>query len=335
MIENDTALRESVVGFSAKIGSDPLLTQGAGGNVSWKDGDTLWIKASGTWLADAAEKNIFVPVSLSEIVTSIEQGNFDVRPAALDGQALRPSIETTLHALMPHRIVVHVHAVEALAYLVRSSGIEQLRSRLGDSMRWTAVPYCKPGADLAKGVHLALEGCSADAVFLQNHGVVLGGDTIVEIEALLATLSSKLKTPPLPPAATAPVSELDAAGRVYHALPGASIQALALDPVRFDRLRADWALYPDHVVFLGAAAPCFDKVGEIEGAASAPDMCIVSDLGVFATAEFSNAKRAQLLCYADVLARQQPNETLQSLDMAQVSELLGWDSERYRIGLEK
>ena len=51
--------------LSAKVGSDPLLVQAAGGNTSIKQGDVMWIKASGTWLRDAAAKDIFVPLDMA------------------------------------------------------------------------------------------------------------------------------------------------------------------------------------------------------------------------------------------------------------------------------
>ena len=44
--------------LSARVGADPLLVQAAGGNTSLKDGGTMWIKASGTWLKDAAARDI-------------------------------------------------------------------------------------------------------------------------------------------------------------------------------------------------------------------------------------------------------------------------------------
>jgi rhamnose utilization protein RhaD (predicted bifunctional aldolase and dehydrogenase) len=42
-----TKLACEVKTYCSQIGADPLLVQGAGGNASWKEGDTLWIKASG------------------------------------------------------------------------------------------------------------------------------------------------------------------------------------------------------------------------------------------------------------------------------------------------
>ena len=42
-----------------------LLVQGAGGNSSVKQDDVLWVKASGAWLSEAKEKEMFVPVELA------------------------------------------------------------------------------------------------------------------------------------------------------------------------------------------------------------------------------------------------------------------------------
>jgi len=64
MNRHEDALRSSVIEYCAAIGADPLLVQGAGGNVSWKESDTLWVKASGTWLKEAVQKDIFVPVEI-------------------------------------------------------------------------------------------------------------------------------------------------------------------------------------------------------------------------------------------------------------------------------
>jgi rhamnose utilization protein RhaD (predicted bifunctional aldolase and dehydrogenase) len=51
--------------MSARVGKNILLTQAGGGNFSIKQGDVLWVKASGAWLADAATKNTFLSISLS------------------------------------------------------------------------------------------------------------------------------------------------------------------------------------------------------------------------------------------------------------------------------
>ncbi len=107
--------------MSARVGRNILLVQGAGGNSSIKDGDVLWVKASGTWLADANDKDIFVPVSLSAARAALERGDERVPLAHGAETALRASIETSLHALMPHPVVLHVHSVNTIAWAVRTA----------------------------------------------------------------------------------------------------------------------------------------------------------------------------------------------------------------------
>ena len=57
--------------LSARIGADPLLIQGAGGNTSVKEGGVMWIKASGTNLADALTRDVFVPCDLPAMRAAI------------------------------------------------------------------------------------------------------------------------------------------------------------------------------------------------------------------------------------------------------------------------
>jgi len=341
MINSSEALRASVVGYCAAIGSDPMLVQGAGGNVSWKDGDTLWIKASGTWLAQAAEKDIFVPVDLAMLRDAIAGDDFTVTPTVCGESMLRPSIETLLHALMPQRVVLHLHAVEVLAHLVRASWQADFAALLDRSVEWTAVPYKKPGADLAVAVSLALcDKVDAKVVFLQSHGVVIGGNNIDEIGATLSALTDALRTVPaegiLPrlPAAFAINS-----GDWYLPVNDPAIHSLATDAALFARLASQWALYPDHVVFLGGDAHSYANVetfqNSLSSSKSLPELIFIQNVGVFIRPEFSIAKLLQLRCYYDVLVRQHQSHSINTLLPQQVGELLNWDAEQYRIGLLK
>jgi len=113
MIKEAPNIEKQVKVFCAQIGADPMLVQGAGGNVSWKDGDVLWVKASGTWLAHAESSDIFVPVKLAHLQDQLAKKNFSVSPKLYRASSLRPSIETLLHALLPHRVVAHLHPVAA------------------------------------------------------------------------------------------------------------------------------------------------------------------------------------------------------------------------------
>ena len=100
--------------MSQRLGSDLTLVQGSGGNTSVKDGNVLWVKASGTWLINAEEQDILVPVDLPHVNEILASGGSDFNEATLGG-TLRPSIETSLHCQLNHRIVIHVHSVNAIA----------------------------------------------------------------------------------------------------------------------------------------------------------------------------------------------------------------------------
>ena len=125
-------MRSEVEKFCVKIGSDPLLVQGAGGNISWKEKDVLWVKASGKCMINAEKEDIFVPVNLCKIRNEIKAHNYTFNIQTLNTSKLRPSIETVLHGLMPHKVVLHIHAVEVLSYLVAENYSELLNDILND-----------------------------------------------------------------------------------------------------------------------------------------------------------------------------------------------------------
>jgi len=192
-----TAIETQIKKFCAEIGNESLLVQGAGGNVSWKDEGTLWIKASGMWLVDAESKEIFVPVNLEHLQASIEKKSFHITPLVNRTSVLRPSIETLMHALMPHRIVVHLHSIEILAYLVRPNFRQQLNMAIGNRINFECVDYHKPGQELAKSIYEVLNhNLSVDVIFLRNHGVVIGGENVDEIRNLLFEINRRLKSRP-------------------------------------------------------------------------------------------------------------------------------------------
>ncbi len=333
--------RQQVNEFCAKLGSDPLLVQGAGGNVSWKSGTTLWIKASGTWLKEAIDKDIFVPVDLTHLSTAIANDDMGITPKLIGDSRLRPSIETLLHALMPQRFVVHLHAIDILAHIVKTGAEAELSKRLNGKISYVLTAYQKPGAQLANAVKVALEQApNTNVVFLQSHGLVIGGESLDEIENTLQTLLFELRSAPLPlvqatcsAAKTVRYNEQD-----YRLIEDEGIQQLAINNKLFEKLQGNWALYPDHVVFLGATPRCFDSLEDWQqtprDAQSYADLVFIRDRGVYANTEFSTAKLVQLRCYYDVISRT-GDDTLSSLENEQIAQLLNWDAEQYRQHLAK
>jgi rhamnose utilization protein RhaD (predicted bifunctional aldolase and dehydrogenase) len=325
-------MRETVEKFCTTIGLNPMLVQGAGGNISWKDGDTLWVKASGMWMVDAEKKDIFVPVDLKNIREEIAKHNYSVDIQTLTLSELRPSIETILHGLMPHRVVLHVHAVEILPYLVTQNYSELLNSILEDTYNSAYVDYKKPGSDLAQAIsEIFLRSPDMQILFLQNHGIVIGGDDVDEISRILDGLIDKMSKYSNniinPCNAISLTSPLDG----YLLVSDNDINNLVLDENYFTHVRKNWALYPDHVVFLGENAFCYDSVEEFSSSNARPDLLFIKGVGVYTLPKFSCAKLDQLRCYYDVIVRLNINHKIRTLNNKEINELLNWDLEKYRI----
>lgn len=337
MITAASSIEKQVKAFCAQIGADPLLVQGAGGNVSWKDGSVLWVKASGTWLAEAESKDIFVPVNLTYLKDALAKQDFSVKPQVKNSSDLRPSIETLLHALMPHRVVVHLHAVEILTHLVRFNAKQKIQNLVGDAVKWIFVDYFKPGADLASAVFKELKNRpDADVVFMGNHGVVIGGANVDDVAATLHTLTFKLKTITslsAPENITA-TSRSEFIKRGYVPCGDGEVNLLAIKDELICRTRHEWALYPDHVVFLGAKVNILERnfsIPELDELAHCkPPFIIAIGDGVYESPAATPSQKSQLRCYFDVLTRQGDTEKLSVLSELQVSELLDWDAEKYR-----
>ena len=324
----------------ATLGKDRLLVQGAGGNISWKEDGVLWVKGSGTWLANAEKEDIFVPVNLIGILTSFSKANFDGKSHVIGEQKLRPSIETILHALMPQKIVVHLHAIDVLAHLVTrdsEASIQRLfKKAKQSSIDVIFVGYHKPGQDLAQAIDRALkQQPNTNVVFLKNHGIVIGCNSIQEIEQLLKSITDICKYNNVlqqsPSSKKLPEVVPECAER-YVTFPDINVQELVLDPNLFKRLESDWVLFPDHAVFLGPKAFFYASWADflVNNLGTLPELIFIENVGVFVKPDFSLAKIAQLRCYFDVISRVAPEAHLDPLDDAAIYALLDWDGEKYR-----
>ncbi|MFZ6765412.1 class II aldolase/adducin family protein [Pseudoroseomonas sp. WGS1072] len=331
-----------LVALSARIGADRHLIQGAGGNTSLKRGEReIWVKASGTWLARAEEKPIFVGLDLPQILRRLAALESDpAMPSRLDpGAVLRPSIETTLHALLPHRVILHVHSVNALAFAVRADGRDRAAERL-KGLRWAWVPYAKPGLPLTQAVRSVLPE-RPDVLLLANHGLVIGAETTSAAAALLTEVETRLavtarSTPPADQATLARLARI-AEGR-YRPACLAEAHAAATDPVSL-AMASQGALYPDHVVFLGPSPIPTSSISEAEyhlrtcRNPQGPALVLVAGAGALLRADLGPGAEEMAACLGLVLPRLDPAAPLVFLDVSQEAELLDWDAEKYRQSL--
>lgn len=328
---------------SARIGADPLQVQGPGGNSSWKQGRLMAIKASGTWLAEAQTRNIMVTVDLPRIRKALAAGQSldDTSPfiAAEDQSGgLRPSIETTVHAVFDHQAVLHTHCVETIALAIRRDAERLVADRLAN-LGAVFVPYVKPGADLARAI-LGLVRADTRVLVLGNHGLVAGADTPGEAEALLAATARALAGRSLPGLEVDAGFAGELSGTGWLPVPHAPTQAIAHDPARL-RLAAMGTLYPDHLIFLGPGVVVAEPGESIAGTLArarnmAPQrrLVIVPGRGVALTEDASPAMQAMANALGDVLARVPPDTEIVAIPRAEEAALLNWDAEKYRQALE-
>jgi len=331
-----TAELASLVELAVLVGSDPRHVQGGGGNLSLKRDDELWVKASGTWLARAANEEAFVLLPLSVARTHARHAGFAAHLANLHPPTLRPSIEAPMHALMPHPVVLHVHSVNAIAWASRRDAVAQLTSRLG-GLAWGWVPYRRPGTELANGVAdvLSAHEGQLDLLVLGNHGLLLGADSCQAAFALLVDVDQRLAIAPRPyPACNEAL--VDAVNdRGWRSAADPRLHAVATDPVTL-AVAARGTLYPDHAVFLGERALVVPDGGALSSAldgcpaGGAPCYALVPAAGVLLAPDVAAGAIAMLGCLADVGARVDDVEALAFLGHDEVSALHGWESEAYR-----
>jgi rhamnose utilization protein RhaD (predicted bifunctional aldolase and dehydrogenase) len=316
--------------FSAVLGRDPEQVQAAGGNTSLKDQGVLWVKASGLWLADAEVRDIFVPVRLDEVLEGVRNGLPDPVSGAVVAErnpnALRPSIETTLHALLPHPVVVHTHSVRTIALAVCEDGEALLAQRL-DDLAWVWVPYRKPGLPLTRLVAERTAGRAIDVLVLGNHGLVVGGADVPAAEALLAEVERRLDGPAvlLPTADPTRLPAVPGLRPVRHA----RAHGLALRPDLARRI-VRGSLYPDHVIFLGPAASVLGDRDDRGG-----KLFLAPGAGALLAAETSASADELALCLALVMQRVPPHARLRYLAPEDEAELLDWDAEKHRQALAR
>lgn len=184
-------LAECVYG-SRLIGSDPHMVLHGGGNSSVKapfpditgaEIETLWVKGSG-WDMATIEEGGFAPLPLARLRQLLDLETLsdsdmmrELSAARLDPAAPQPSVESLLHALIPHRAVLHSHADAIVTLTNLADGVQRVREVLGESVM--IIPYVMPGFDLAREVRDRWPdgGDDSTGMVLMNHGLFTYGDT--------------------------------------------------------------------------------------------------------------------------------------------------------------
>jgi rhamnose utilization protein RhaD (predicted bifunctional aldolase and dehydrogenase)/NAD(P)-dependent dehydrogenase (short-subunit alcohol dehydrogenase family) len=179
---------------SRLLGSDPKLVLHGGGNtsvkLSWRDAcgeelEVICVKGSG-WDMAAIEPAGIPAVRLAPLrrLQALEQLSDEEMVNAqrcnlLDSRAPNPSVETLLHAFVPHKYIDHTHASAVLAVSDQAGGLQLCRDIFGPTM--VVLDYVMPGFKLAKAVARAhAQQPDAEGVILHKHGIFTFGATARE-----------------------------------------------------------------------------------------------------------------------------------------------------------
>ncbi|HEV8147583.1 MAG TPA: class II aldolase/adducin family protein [Bryobacteraceae bacterium] len=328
--------------LSARIGRNLDLVQAGGGNTSLKEGDTLWVKASGMWLVDAEKEDMFLPVQMRDILRCVDESIDYVADygssAGGNTGALRPSVETAMHAVLPHPVVVHVHSVNAIAWAVRLDAPACLEKTLA-GLRWAWIPYVHPGLILAQRIRDLLPQ-RPDVLILGNHGLVIGAEDCDSAQALLDEVELRLALPPRGTPAAKPRALPEVAG--WQPAQYEEAHTLAMDAFSI-RAAAGGTMYPDHCVYLGpsvaVATPEESPENTVKRYESQqgvlPKVLVIPGKGVLIPTDLPRAGRELLICLQRVTERIDKQAPFGYLDAAEVARLMNWDAEKYRIQLAR
>ena len=194
----DTTIR-ALVARSNALGSDPRITNYAGGNTSAKGTDTdpvtgepvelLWVKGSGGDLGTLTPAGLAVlrvdrVRALQDVYPGVEREDemvaaFDYTLHGKGGAA--PSIDTAMHALVDAAHVDHLHPDAGIAIATAADGPALTERIFGDRVVW--VPWRRPGFQLG----LDIAGVKRDhpqaiGTILGGHGITAWGDTSDEAQ---------------------------------------------------------------------------------------------------------------------------------------------------------
>tara|TARA_Y100000589_G_scaffold302172_1_gene313542 strand:- start:7 stop:1041 length:1035 start_codon:yes stop_codon:yes gene_type:complete len=330
--EEINMLRELNV-CSHKMGQNKNLVQGPGGNTSIKIGRKLFIKASGKRLDNALNENIFIPLCLENVLDSFDnhnksRQNLELKP--LIETDLKPSIETFFHALMPFKVVLHTHPLDIIAITSMDNFRQNFEFILKD-IEWDLISYQRPGYPLAESIKESLSNQKSNVLFLANHGLIIGAESIKEAEKIQKYILEKLRISPRKTLATNKNALKEISNKIPHSrLPKIdTIHTLGCDPNSFYLTKKN-PLYPDHIVFCGYKPKIIKKDKFYLDEFKNCSYVIVPKLGVILLQEKSELLELMLETQAEIFLRLDINKKINFLTNKDCQELINWEAEKYR-----
>jgi NAD(P)-dependent dehydrogenase (short-subunit alcohol dehydrogenase family)/rhamnose utilization protein RhaD (predicted bifunctional aldolase and dehydrogenase) len=199
-----------LISISKFYGNNKEYVIAGGGNTSFKDENTIWIKASGHPLAELDEDG-FVALSREKLqvisrkiysddpVIREEQVKNDLLDSIIEtGTDKRPSVETSLHEMIRYKFVVHLHPSIINGALCSRNAKSLTLKLFGEKALF--VPYTDPGYTLFKKLESEIRiyrdkhSHDPQIILLENHGPIVGADSTEEVKRLYEQIISGIET---------------------------------------------------------------------------------------------------------------------------------------------
>lgn len=358
------------------------MIQAGGGNASAKyvsnDLSMMLIKASGFLMSEVDVNKGYAQIELDKILKILEdvqngilsiddESEINRRINEANTGDLRPSIETFLHALLPQRYILHVHALITLIYASSKRFVEDMASQwdapiaISDASnnrlsKALLVPYEKPGIHLAMAMMKEIEkyieryGASPDVIILQNHGLIVASDNPNALYGAITTIEDDIK---------AYIGLPKTFGKIYsdQRIIKSAINSVFTHKRIFVRANEDRDLvdykdgvpsFPDALVFCGleplivdtknpdlstldlvteAVTGYFDKYDDF------PKVVLLDSVPYFCGESIKKCLEVQDVLKIQGIIRREVGDSLVTLSQEQAYTLLNWEAEKYRKNL--
>lgn len=187
------------------LGRQPKLVLHGGGNTSVKlhakdllgqNMDVLHIKGSGWDMANIEAPGLpavrLAPLRALRALDRLSDEDMvdALRSNLISSRSPNPSVETLLHAYLPHRFVDHTHSVAVLSIIDQPNSEDLVAAAYGKCVGF--VPYIIPGFALAKLAADTFErDPSVEGLILDKHGIFSFGNTAREAYERMIYLVSR------------------------------------------------------------------------------------------------------------------------------------------------
>ena len=190
-IKKDLSLR---IYTTHLLGKEPDLVLHGGGNTSLKsfnrnilgkEVEIIYVKGSGWNMADLSEEGM-PGLELEPLKKTLRLKKLNdekmvnyLRKNLINNKSPNPSVETLLHAYLPHKYVDHTHSVAILSIANQVNSIEICKKIFKNKIG--VVPYIMPGFELAVKAYMEFnKDKDIEGLILLHHGIFTFGNTAKE-----------------------------------------------------------------------------------------------------------------------------------------------------------